>query len=320
MALTDELTALTIKHFRPRVVNNIFNDVPLLRRFRERNAVLLGGGLYIAQPLMYAKTDAAGWYSGYDTLDTTPNEQFTEARYEWKQGYVNITIDRLTQLKNSGREQIINLVAQKMRAAQLTLADIISTALFSIATGGDADSLVGLRSCVDDATAETTYGNIDRSTYTWWKSNYDYNSGTARALTLALMEGMYMDCKDGMDLPTLIATTKGCVEKYWALLQTNERYVNTMMGNAGFEALAFNSVPVMDDAACPTDASTKHYMYFLNERYLELAIHQDENFRVRPFQEPENQNAATSKIFVAMNLTCSNCSRQGVIRSINPAL
>ena len=152
MALTyDDITATTIKHFRPALVDNIFNDIPLFKRMRAQDAVSVRGGDSIMQSLLYATTTSGGSYSGYDVLLTTPNEQISAAEFSWKQYYVNITIDKLSVLKNSGPEQIFNLLQKRVQAAQLTMADTLATDLFSDGTTNSNKCITGLRAAVDDS-------------------------------------------------------------------------------------------------------------------------------------------------------------------------
>lgn len=166
MALTyDDITATTRKHFRPALVDNIFNDIPLFKRFRERNAVSVRGGEKILQSLLYATTTSVGSYSGYDVLSTTPNDQITAAEFNWKQSYVNITIDGLSVMKNAGPEAVFNLLQKRVQVAQLSLANDLATQLYSDGTGNDSKDLTGLQAAIDNGDNVATYGGIARGTY-----------------------------------------------------------------------------------------------------------------------------------------------------------
>lgn len=162
MSLTyDQISAITKKKFLPKMVDNIFDSNPLLKRLRAKSPKL-DGGERIMVPLLYATTTASGWFSGADTLSTSDNEQFTAAAYTWKQAYANITITRLDELKNSGEAQVLSLVKNKVKAAEKTLADTLGTGLYN--AGSTAKAIVGLRAIVDSA---STVGGISQSTYSW---------------------------------------------------------------------------------------------------------------------------------------------------------
>ena len=144
---------------------------------------------------------------------------------------------------------------------------------------------------------------------------YKANGGVDRALTIALMENTFNACEDGQDAPTLIVTNENLYEKYWKLAEADKSLMNTMEGAMGITTLAFNGVPILKDRTAPAEI-----VFFVNENYMELFIHTDENFEVRPFQEPIDQNVASSKVFVTLNLASSNCRRQGQLRDLNYAL
>ena len=115
MALTyGQIDAITKKKFIPKLVDNIFDSNPLLKRMREK-AMVIDGGERIMCPLNYAQTTAAGWFSGADTLDISDNDSITAAFYLWKQAYANITVTRLDELKNSGDSQVLNFVKNKVK-------------------------------------------------------------------------------------------------------------------------------------------------------------------------------------------------------------
>jgi hypothetical protein len=282
---------------------------------QQMGAVRVDGGDTIMQSLLYDDITAAGSYSGYDVLSTTPNETITAAEFNWKQYYANITIDKLTVLKNSGREQIFNLLQKRVQVAQKTLANKLSTGVYSDGTGNSNKDVTGLRAAVDDGTNVVTYGGISRTDYTWWASVYKGNSGTNRALTIGLMQDAFNDVEDGVDAPTCIAMDEAFYNKFWKLAEADKSLMNTMEGAMGLTTLSFNGIPIIKDRACPD-----YMAFFLNENYLELVIHSDDYFTVRPFQEPIDQNVMTSKVFVSLNLASSNCRRQARLTDIDPSL
>ena len=316
MALTyDDITATTRKHFRPALVDCIFNDIPLFKRMRERNAVSVRGGETIMQSLLYATTESVGSYSGYDVLSTTPNEQITSAEYSWKQSYVNITIDGLSVLKNSGPEAVFNLLQKRVQVAQLSLANDLATQLYSDGTGNDSKDVTGLQAAVDNGDNVATYGGILRTDYSWWCSDEQGNGGVNRALTISLMEDSFNAVEDGMDAPSVITMDENCYRKFWALAEADKSLMNVMQGAMGLTGLSFNGIPIIKDRSHPANM-----IFFINEKYLELVIHAEKQFEVRPFQEPVDQDVMTSKVLVALNLVSSNCRRQSRLADIDPDL
>ena len=61
------------------------------------------------------------------------------------------------------------------------------------------------------------------------------------------------------------------------------------------------------------DAAPTKHMYFLNTDYLWLVVHRAANMDPLPKRDSFNQDAVAVPIIWQGNLTCGNCSLQGVI-------
>ena len=129
------------------------------------------------------------------------------------------------------------------------------------------------------------------------------------------MEDSFNAIEDGMDAPSVITMDENCYRKFWALAEADKSLMNVMQGAMGLTGLSFNGIPIIKDRAHPANM-----IFFINEKYLELVIHAEKNFVVRPFQEPVDQDVMTSKVLVGMNLVSSNCRRQSRLADIDPDL
>lgn len=304
MALTyDQISAITERTFVKKLADNYFNSNPLTKRLKEKSLELLDGGTSILQPLGYANVTASGWYQGAETLSTTDNEVITSAEYQWKQLYANITISRIDELKNSGDRAILNFVKEKTKIAEKTMVDTLGDGVYS--AGTDAKSIVGLGVIVGTA---NTVGGIAQGTYSWWQAQVDSSNTT---LTLAAMQNIYNLCSIDNDHPTVAMTTRTLYNLYYALLQPQQRFMDSETAKGGFSSLMFNGIPVIAD-----NKATANTMYFLNENYLHLYVHKDENMRFEPFQKPINQNIKVAKIYWAGALGSSNNRLHGKLSAI----
>jgi hypothetical protein len=303
MALTyDQISAITEKKFMPKLVDNIFNSIPTLQRWKKKEKPV-DGGERVVVPLNYAQNSAAGWYTGSDTLSTTDNEVITAAEFTWKQLYANISISRLDELKNSGDSQVINFVKAKTEIAEKTIRDQLAEAVYN--AGTTANQISGLRLM----TAITgTYGGIAKGTYSWWQGQVD---STTTTLSLGALQSLYGLCSVGSDTPSLITSTQANYDRFYGLLTPQQRFSDSETAKAGFTSLMFNGQPWIVDSKCPTG-----YIWLLNEEYIDLMPHKDENFRFEPFQKPINQNVKSAKIFWTGVLACSNCRMQGMFSGI----
>jgi hypothetical protein len=301
MALTyDQISGITQKKFIPKLYDNIFDSNPLLQRAKKKFYEKIDGGERIVVPLNYAQVTSSGWYSGSETLQTTDNEIITAAEYTWKQLYANISINRIDELKNSGDSQIISLVKNKTKTAEKTMEDKLGTGLYS--AGSDSKSIVGLR---DIVATDQTVGGISQSSYSWWQAQVDSSTTT---LTIGAMQAVDNDCTVNNDMPTVIMTTRTLYNSYYALLQPQQRFMDSETAKGGFSSLMFNGKPVIADSYCPSS-----HMFFLNENYLHLFVHKDEDMRFEPFQKPVNQNVKVAKIFWAGAFGSSNNRLHGAL-------
>jgi hypothetical protein len=305
MALTyDQISAITQKKFIPKLYDNVFDSNPLLQRGKKKFYEKVDGGERIIVPLNYAMVTSSGWYQGSETLSTADNENMTAAEYTWKQLYANISINRLDEIKNSGDSQILNLVKQKTKIAEKTMEDKLGTGIYS--AGTDPKSIVGLRNIAASITA--TVGGISQSSYSWWQPQLDSATTT---LTIAAMQSRDNACTVNSDSPTVIATTRSLYNSYYALLQPQQRFMDSETAKGGFSSLMFNGKPVIADSYCPAS-----HMLFLNENYLHLFVHKDEDMRFEPFQKPINQNVKVAKIFWAGAFGSSNNRMHGALNAV----
>lgn len=290
----DQLNALTRVKYIPKLVDNIFGSNALLASLKKKGSFKVeDGGTTLRLPLNYATTSAGGWYSGADTLDTSDNNNITAAEYTWKQGYANVTILRDEELKNMGDSQVLDLVKSKMQIAEKTLAQALAGGLFN--SGTDADAIVGLGSIIS---ASNTVGGISQTTNSWWAGQLD---SSTTVLSVPHMQTQWNASSVGNDHPTLIVSNRTIFNLYHALLQPQQRFTDAETVKGGFLNLMFNSTPLVVD----TNAASST-LYMVNENYLMLAVHKEENFRFSGFQKPTNQNLKNGQIFLMTAFGSSN--------------
>lgn len=244
-------------------------------------------------PLNYAVASSVGFYSGADTLDLTDNDVISAARFYWKQIYAAITISRLDELKNSGDAAKVNFVKSKVEIAEKSLKEIMGDAVFN--AGTDAKALLGIRSFIDTT---KTYGGIDQSANSWWAAQVDSATAT---LTIPALQAKFGDATFGSEHPTIIISDQDKYDLYYALLQPQQRFMDSDSAKGGFQSLIFNGIVWMVDQKSPSN-----HIFMLNEDYIDLYVHKDENMRMMPFESPLNQNIKVAKIFWMGELCSSN--------------
>ncbi len=297
----DNLLTTTLANYRKTLTDNVFTARPLTYTLMEKGRIrMLNGGTKVVEPLIYGLNDTVGSYSGYDSIALTPQTGISAAEFEWRQYAASISISGIEEAKNNGDAEIINLLEAKIMQAEESMREGFNTMFFGDGTGNSSKDWNGLDNLVDNT---GTVGNIDSSTYTWWKS---YKEATAGALTLAQMATAYNSVSVGNDHPDTLLTTQTLFEKYEALLQPQLRYTDTKTADAGFQNLLFKAAPVMYDTGC-----TAGTFFFLNSKYLTLVGHSDKWFSQTSFISPEDTDARYALIMCYGNLTVRNRAKQG---------
>jgi hypothetical protein len=312
----DALLTTTLANYRKTLIDNIFDDYPLLSYMNGRlgRAVrggsikeLKDGGESLIEHIMYEQNSTVDSYAGYELLDTTPQEGFTQARYTWKQYSTSISISGLEERSNRGEAAMINLLQAKTQQAEMSLRDRMSRDAFSDGTGNSSKNLGGLEIIIDST---GTLGGINQSTYSWWAST-ETSGGSFAARGVNDMRTTFNTVTFGNDKPDMIITTQTVHEFYEKSLQPQERFVDTKTADAGFMNLAFKGVPVIFDRDC-----TSGVMYFLNSRWLKFAVHRDADFVTSAFVRPENQDARTAQILFQGNMLTNNRRKLAKITGI----
>ena len=260
------------------------------------------------QELEHAENGTADWYSGYDVLDITPQEVFDAASYDWKQLAGNVTISGLEEIKNSGPERAINLIASRIRNLEKTLKNKLATAVYADGTT-DTDSLGGLKYLIDDdPTSAGTVGGINQVTYSFWRNQYSASAATSAGNIGTRINALWITCIRGTDRPDFLVADSTEYNFYEASLQQYQRFSDGKMAQKGFESLKYKTADFFYDDQC-----TAKRVYLVNSDYLFLRPHPDRQFVPLEERQSINQDAMVQPVVWAGNLTCSNRSLQGVM-------
>lgn len=313
-----EIVTTTIRNRSKKIADNVSDNNALLYKLREKGKIkTFSGGQTILQELSYQENQTYKRYSGYEPLNIQPSDVFSAAEYNIRQAAVAVTISGLEELQNAGKERMIDLLEARITNAERTLANNISSDLYSDGTA--SGQIDGLQAQVADTPTSGTVGGINRATWTFWRSySYDATSdgGTAASSSniQTYMNRVLLQVTRGTDRPTLIIADNNYYEFFWASLQSIQRISSADMGSAGFRSLEYAGIPVIADGAhgggCPAN-----HMYFLNCDYLHFRPHASRNFvPIGADRFSTNQDAMVKLIGFAGNLTMSCAFLQGVLK------
>lgn len=308
----DDIFTTTLEKRSRKLADNVSKNNALLSRLSAKGKIrTIDGGSKILEELEYGEGDMF-WYGGYDQINYTPKQLFTSAEYALKLCAVPVAISGEDKLKNSGKEQMINLFEKRIENAEKTMKNKLSAALYGDGTGSSGKEIGGLRLLVADAPETGVVGGIDRASNEFWR-NQSVSAAVTSENILAKMDEIYLKCCRGTDKPDLIVADNVMYSAYEQALQPNQRFTDPKMAEAGFTSLKFKGADVVFDGgqggACPS----KH-MYFLNTDYIYLRPHKDRNMTVIGGDRMAiNQDALYRIIGWAGNLTMSNAALQGVL-------
>jgi hypothetical protein len=258
---------------------------------------------------MYAATGNQGSYSGGDTFLTDEDEGTTAAQYGWKQYYTTVRLTEIDLAKNQGSSAVGRIVQEELERAEMSMSESFDSMFFGDGTGNGSKDFLGLLHLVGQNSSAV--GGIDPSSAgnNWWNSTVTTSVGT---LAFSDIRTMYISLSEGNDFPTNIFTTATIYAIADALFTTNQRFVDPLMANQGFETIMFHSAPISFDVNVPSG-----YMYQLNMKYITLYKLGANWFRVSDWLEPANQDIKVKKIVSYGELTISNRKRQGLMTGVS---
>ena len=277
-----ELTYVTRRAFIPKMVVQLYNTTPLMSALIANSQQASGGVSSVVVPVQGAQFVNAQW-SDYSGSFAQPSVQQGAYNAEFN---LKLMISPVPFLGMEGAVQqdaaVIPLIEARMNDATNVMMDAMATSLYNNTT--NTQQFTGLPLAVADS---GTYGNIDRSTYTWWKSK-QYAAGSVNPTRQNILQYISGTVKNGAEMPSFGVCGFGT----WTLLAQDfvgqEQYVITPGSGfdgdpngpqAAFRALMVAGVPIYPDPYCPEGT-----VYFLNTNYLSLYIHEQGSFVFTGFE------------------------------------
>lgn len=298
----DQILSTTLNAHRPTLTDNVFKSNPLsdrlLRAGQRREE---SGGVKIVEPLIHAENDTVMAYSEWDRLDLTPQDGISAAEYNWKMFAGSVAISGYQESVNNGDRAIINLLKAKTMQLEKTLGRSLNRQLNGNYTGlTQANSFAAIGDYIDST---GTIGNIDPSTYTWWKSIEIDASGDTYWTESHWGTAVYTS-SDGIDGPKFATTTAAILQAYEEGLMPALRFTSNNEADSRFNNLTFKGMPVFSDPDCATGVT-----YFVNEDNFSLVTHSDRWMKNLGFRETPDVDGKWALVVSQGNLTCR--SRRG---------
>lgn len=312
-----ELASLTIESRSPTIADNFSISTALLFRLREKGKIKFWtGGTTILQHLAYQENQSVTRFSGYDTVDVSPSDVFTSANFSPKQASVAVSISKLEELQNDGKEAMFDLLEERVANAEQTLIQTIGDDMYSDGTANNSKQIGGLDHLLASA-ATNTVGGISKTTWSFWQHLIvDASDGigggavTPSSTTIqSLMTYAMLNTTRNNDSVDLIIAGTTYYSYYLASLQGNQRFTNAKLAEGGFENVRFMGADVTFEGVGSSMTATR--MYGLNTNYIHFRPHKKAYFvPAESDRFSVNQLAMIKLIHFAGNMTASNMKLQ----------
>ena len=297
----------------------VSNSNAILYLMRKRGGFKSFSGPTIRERLLYAESGTYTRYTGYQYLNPAPAELFNDAEFTPKLAAVSVTLSGEDILKNSGPNQLKDIMEEHIMAAEQELTDRFVEDLHS--AGSLSNQIGGLQAAIP-TTPTNTYGGIDRNTYSIWATTtYDVDTdditgdGTTTQVNSTsvrpIFDNIMIARSRGNKGPNVICCSQQHYTAYQAATVAIQRITDeTELGKLGFTSLKYygagKSVDVVLEggigSAMPDDVT-----YFLDTTALKFRYHPDRNFvKFGGKQMPINQDAMVQHIGFFGELTLNN--------------
>lgn len=318
--VADQLTATTRRAFVPVAVDQYSKAAPFLAMLTANANIAKGGVSSITQPAKFnsALQAQASDYSGKFTL---PGDIPAIKDAIWNLKFMIMPIQMYgVELAIQDEHKVIDLMDSRFDDAGQTMADYDSTALYG--NIADTTQILGLPAAIDDGTNLVTYAGIDRNTQPKWKAYYrTVVAGTypTRANVTQYISGVLKNA--GGEMPKAIfvgintwVTLQQDFQGMEVINRNPGQYMSKDEANTGFVALSVLGIPIFADPYCPEGD-----MWIVNDRYLNLYIHESLGFAMSPFQSmmSNGQYAYLGAIMSMRELVCAKPAAQGHITNFS---
>jgi len=314
-----ELASTTFRKHRTEVADNVSKHNWLYRRLMAKGRIRTeDGGLSIVTPLEYATNSTYQRYSGFDALAINAVDVLTAAEYPWRQVAVNVAASGLELRTNMGESRIINFTKSKLRNANNSFKNGLSTDLYSDGTA--ANQINGVQALIAD-TGLGTVGQINSTSFPFWQSIVQSAAAPLQgggALTLgpstieSLMLALYIKLTRGIDMPDVGVFSDDLFTMYEQSQTSIKRYTDKDTADGGFITMKYKGMDIGFDSSGGIPAT---HGYFVNTEYFEAVAHRDANMTIMDELHSVNQDAVVIPVLWMGNLTCSNRSLQGVLKA-----
>ena len=294
----------------------VSNSNAILYSMKKKNQFKSFSGPSIRERLLYNESGTYTRYTGYQFLNPSPAELFNDAEFTPKLAAVSVTLSGEDILRNSGKNQLKDIMEEHISAAEQELLDRFVEDLHGDGTA--TNQIGGLQLAIPTDPTSGTYGGIDRSANSIWRTTtYDAHSAfsgitqVTSSTVKEIFDNIMIERSRGNKGPNLICCSQEHYIAYTGALTDIQRIQNeNELGAMGFTALKYygggKSVDVVLEGGIGS-AMPANTTYFMDTDAIRFRYHKDRNFvKFGGKQMPVNQDAMVQHIGFYGNLTLNN--------------
>ena len=229
------------------------------------------GGKKIKVPLEYDEAHS-GSYGRTTVIPQSKKDIINAALFPWGGVYASNSLGLDDQVQNSGEEAIVDLAYRYTQNVLKTAWKNLGAAIFD-RTSGDDYAIKALVTDMFNTSTETAYGGIAEADMPLWAAVRNTDEA---AISLEFLQKVWRTPAIGQHRgkkPNLGVTTELLKDAYEYSLQTQQRFSDQKMVEAGFDNVLHKGAPIV-----AVDNVTDGHFHALNTNYLKLKAHKDYNF------------------------------------------
>lgn len=299
-ANVDDLLTTTLDYYRDKLTENWLSGNPITKKMMEDGSDELDGGNDIVEHLEYQDNDTVAWVGVNGSVSVAINQILTDAKFKWVMLAGSVGITDREEAQNKGKSAMLNLLETRVKNLENTFKDKLETA-FGDSSTDNTDTMWSLPDIADASNPTIgNFGDIDRSTYTWWGATETASGSMATQGLEDIRTAYYTTGRSLTDPVNLMVTTQTLYEAYQARLTPVERIVSAKTGDLEFEHLAFAGKPVFF-----SENLASGLWLGLNTKYLRLRINKNMKFKNQPFVREPGGIKKSSVVELMCQLTCT---------------
>jgi hypothetical protein len=282
-AIASELAAITRRAFLPKVYVQLWKSAPSLAAILATAQVASGGLSPITVPVQgnpMVSIQNVGYDASFNQPGVVPGIQNAEFNLK---GYLSAIpfngFEGLVQLDYA----VVPLIEARMNDVMNVTRDRFAQDLFN--NTSNTAAMIGYPAAIDDGTFAATYGGLNRTVNTFWKSTYVHNGSPTSPTRNLMAQYIAQVTKKTGEIPKLGLTGFGTwtqlLQDFTSLEQFQHPSSLDLGGEASslFRALDVCGVPIYPDPYCPEGT-----LYLENTDYISAYIHERASFFFTGFE------------------------------------